>query len=95
MSVRRRSVPPTVVGLVDDGDFLRVVRHEEETKGLVESHHFYVEICFEVHHAGENCDVLVAGLVHCGEQVEVGCPGGLEDYGAVFYFYEMLLGGWL
>ena len=72
------------MGLVDDGDFLRVVRHEEETKELIESHQFYKEICFEVHCAGENGDVPVAGLVHRGDRVEVGCPGGLEDYGAVF-----------
>jgi hypothetical protein len=33
-------------------------------------------------------DILVAGLVHRGEQVEEGIPGGVESHG-VFYFYEI------
>ncbi len=33
-------------------------------------------------------DVLVAGLIHHGEQVEEGVPGGMEGHGA-FYFYEI------
>ena len=84
-----------IVGVVDDGDFLREVCHKEEAKGLVELRHFYVETCFEVHRAGETGNVSGAGLFCRGEQVEEGCPGGVEDHGAVFYFYEMLLGRWL
>ena len=62
-----KECPPKIVGVVDDGDFLPVIRHEEETEGLVEPCYFYVEICFEVHHAGETGDIPVAGLVHRGE----------------------------
>jgi hypothetical protein len=59
-----KECPTKIVGVVDDGDFLRDIRHEEETKDLVEPPHFYVKICLEVHHASETGDVLVAGLVH-------------------------------
>ena len=90
-----KECPPKIVGVVDDGDFLRAVCHEEEIEGLVEPRHFYIEICFKVHRTGETGDVPAAGLVHQGDRVEEDCPGGLEDHGAVFYFYEMLLGGWL
>jgi hypothetical protein len=73
--------------IVEDGDLPRAVCHEEKTVGLVERRHFYVEVCFEVHCAGETGDVPVAGLFHHGEQVEEGFPGGVEGHGAVFYFY--------
>ncbi len=59
-----KECPPKIVGVVDDGDFLRIVHHEEETKGLVELRHFYVKICFEVHRASETGNVPVVGLVH-------------------------------
>jgi hypothetical protein len=73
--------------IVEAGDLPRAVFHEEKTVGLVEPHHFYVKICFKVHRAGETGDVPVAGLVHRGERVEEGFPGGVEGHGAVFYFY--------
>ncbi len=76
-----------VMEIVEDGDLPHAVCHKEKTVGLVEPHHFYGEVCFEVHHAGETGNVPVAGLVHCGERVEEGFPGGVEGHGAVFYFY--------
>ena len=57
-------------------------------------HHFYVKVCFEIYHAGEIDNVLVAILVHRGEQVEEDFPGGV-DHCAVFPVLQMLLGGWL
>ena len=86
-----KECPPNIVGVVDDGDFLQVVCHKEETKVLVELRHFYVKICLELHRASETGNVPVAELIHRDERVEEGCPGGLEDHGAVIYFYEMLL----
>ncbi len=76
---------------MEDGDLPRAVGHEEEIVRLVESRHFHVGIGVysEIHRAGETGNVLVAGLVHRGEQVEEGVPGGVEGHGA-FYFYEML-----
>ncbi len=56
---------------------------------MVESRHFNAGVCFEVHRTGETGDVLVAGLIHRGEQVDEGVPGGVEGLG-IFYFYEML-----
>ncbi len=44
-----KECPPKIVGVMDDGDIFWVVCHEEETKGLIEVHHFYVKICFKVH----------------------------------------------
>jgi hypothetical protein len=57
----------------------------EEIVGLVELHHFQLRVCFEVHCAGETGNVLVAGLVHHGEQVEEGIPGGMEGHGAFLF----------
>jgi hypothetical protein len=76
-----------VMEIVEDGDLPCAICHEEKTIGLVEPRHFYVKVCFEVHRAGETGDVLVAGLIHHGERVEEGFPGGMEGHGAVFYFY--------
>ena len=58
---------------------------QEKTEGLVESHHFYVEVCFKIYSTSETNDVLVAGLVHRGEQVEEGITGGVEDHDADFF----------
>ena len=76
-----------VMEVVEDGDLPRAICHEQKTVGLVESHHFYIGVCFEIHRAGETNDVsvLVARLVHRGERVEEGFPGGVEDHGADFY----------
>ncbi len=74
-----------VIGVVEDGDLPRAVSHEEKIVGLVESCHFQLGVCIEDHRAGETGNVLVAGLVHRGEQVEKGIPGGMEGHG-VFLF---------
>ena len=86
-----------VMGIVEDGDLPHAVCHKEKQVGLVELHHFYVKVCFEIHCAGETDNVLVAGLVHSGEQVgvEEGFSGGVEEHGADFLVLRMLLGGWL
>ncbi len=73
---------------MEDGDLPRAACHEKETVGLVESRHFQLGVCFEIHRAGETSNVSVAGLVHCGEQVEEGIPGGMEGH-CVFYFYDI------
>ncbi len=73
---------------MEDGDLPRAVCHEKEIVGLVESHHFQLGVCFEVHRASETGNVSVAGLVQHGERVEEGIPGGIEGYGA-FYFYDI------
>jgi hypothetical protein len=73
-----------------DGDLPGAVRHEKEIVGLVELRYFQLRVCFEVHCAGETSNVLVAGLVHHGERVEEGIPGGVEGHGA-FYFYEIAM----
>jgi hypothetical protein len=60
------------------------------------SHVFlYVKVCFEVHRLGKTDNVLVAGLVHRGEQIEEGFQWGMEDHGADFFVLQMLLDGWL
>ncbi len=74
-------VSAKVVGIMEDGDLLRVVLRKEKAIVLIELHHFYVRVGFKVHHAGVTRDVPVAGLVHRGEQVEESFPGGLVDYG--------------
>jgi hypothetical protein len=74
-----------VVGVVEDGDLLRAICHEKEIVGLVELCHFQLGVCIEVHRAGETGNVLVAGLVHCGERVEEGIPGGMEGHGAFLF----------
>ncbi len=79
-----------VMEIVEDGNLPRAVCHEEKTIGLVEPRHFYVKVCFEVHCAGETGNVLIAGLVHHGERVEEGFPGGVEGHGAVFISMKML-----
>jgi hypothetical protein len=78
-----------VMEIVEDDDLPCAVCHEEKTIGLVEPHHFYVEVCFEVHCTGETGNVPIAELVHRGERVDEGFPGGVEGHGAVFYFYEI------
>jgi hypothetical protein len=75
-----------VMEIVEDGDLPCAVHHEKKTVGLVEPCHFYVEVCFEVHRASETGNVPVAGLVHRGERVEEGFPGGVEGHGAVFLY---------
>ena len=74
--------------VVEDGNLPSTVYHKEETIGLVESHHLYAGVCFEVHRAGETGNVQVAKLVHHGEQVEESFPGGVEDHGADYCSYE-------
>ncbi len=73
---------------MEDGDLPRAVCYEKEIVGLVESCHFQLGVCFEVHRAGETGNVSVAGLVQHGERVEEGVPGGMEGHG-VFYFYDI------
>ncbi len=73
---------------MEDGDLSRAVCHEKEIVGLVESCHFQLGVYFGVHCAGKTGNVSIAGLVHCGEQIEEGLPGGVEGHGA-FYFYEI------
>ncbi len=73
---------------MEDGDLPHAVCHEEEIVGLIKWSHFHIWVCFKIHCAGETGDVLAAGLVHFGEQVEKGIPGGVEGHG-VFYFYEI------
>jgi hypothetical protein len=70
---------------VEDGDLPCAVRHAEEVVGLVESRHFYVGICFEIHRAGETGNFPVAGLVHSGERVEEDFRGGMEGHGAFLF----------
>ena len=71
----RRKGSAEVIRVVEDGDLPCTVCHEEKTIGLVESHHFYIRVCFEIHCAGETNNVLVVRLVRRGEQVEEGFPG--------------------
>jgi hypothetical protein len=79
---------------VEDGDLPCAVCHEEEIVGLVESCHFHVGVCFKVHRANETISVLVARLVHRGEQVEEGILGGMEGHGA-FVSMKCYSCGWL
>jgi hypothetical protein len=72
---------------VEDSDLPRAVCHEKEIVSLVESCYFQLKVCVEVHCAGETGKVSVAGLIHHGERVEEGVPGGVEGHGA-FYFYD-------
>ncbi len=74
-----------VVGVVEDRDLLFVIGREEKTVGLVEPRHFYVEACLKIHHAGETSNVSIAGLVHPGDQVKKGFPGGMEGHGVAFF----------
>jgi hypothetical protein len=73
-------VSAKVVGIVVDGDLLCLVCHKEKTVSLIELHHFYIGVGFEVHRAGVTRDVLVARLVHFVEQVEESFSGGLVDH---------------
>ncbi len=74
-------VSAKVVGIMEDGDLLRVVRRKEKTVVLIESHHFYIGVGFKVHHTCVTRDVPFAGLAYHGEQVEESFPGGLVDHG--------------
>ncbi len=57
---------------------------------MVESHHVQLGVCVEVHCAGDTGNVLVTGLVHRGEQVKEGVPGGVEGHGAFFISMKLL-----
>ena len=70
--------PAKVVGVVEDGDPLLVVCHEEKAEGLDGLCHFFAEACLEIHRAGETGDVAVASLVHRGDRGEECFPGGVE-----------------
>ncbi len=59
-----------VMEVVEDGDLPCAIHHKENDVGLIELHHFFTKVCFEIHCAGETSNVLVARLVHSGEQVE-------------------------
>jgi hypothetical protein len=83
-----------VIEVVKDGDLPRAVCYKEKTVGLIELHYFFVKVCFKIHCAGKTGNVLVAGLVHRGEQVEESFQEAWWIM-VTFYFYEMLLGGWL
>jgi hypothetical protein len=65
-----KECPAEVVWVVYDRDLLRVVRDEEEAKGVSKPRHLYVKICFGVHRAGETGDVPVPGLVYRVERGE-------------------------
>ncbi len=70
--------PTEIMGVVEDGDPPFAAHYEDDVEGLIELCHFFVGVCFEVHHA------VVARLVHHGEQVEEGCSGGVEGHDGVF-----------
>ncbi len=74
-----------VVGVVEDGDLLFVIGRKEKTLGLVKPHHFYVKACLKNHRAGETGNVSIAGLLHHGDQVKKGFPGGVEGHGVAFF----------
>ena len=82
--VGRRRVPPKLWGLWRNGDPPCAVRHEDNVEGLIELRHFFVGVCLKVHRAGETSNVLVARVVHHGEQVEESCPGDVVGHGGVF-----------
>jgi hypothetical protein len=59
-----------VMEVVEDGDLPHAFHHKEKAVGLIELHHLFVEVCFDVHCAGKTGNVPVVGLVRHGEQVE-------------------------
>ena len=81
--------PTKIMGVGEDGDPLCAARKEDDVEGLIELLHFFVEVSLKVHCAGETSDVLVAGLVHRGEQVEESCPGGVEGHDGRIFFSSM------
>jgi hypothetical protein len=83
-----------IVGVVEDGDFLFFVCREEKTVGLVAPCHFYFKACLKIHRASETGDILIAGLVHRGDQVKKSFPGGVGGHGIAFFISTKSYGGW-
>ncbi len=83
-----------IVGVVEDGDFLFFVCRAEKTVGLVKPCHFYFKACLKIHRAGETSDILIAGLVHRGDQVKKSFPGGMGGHGIAFFISTKSYGGW-
>jgi hypothetical protein len=74
-----------VVGVVEDGYPLLVVRREEKAEGLDKLCHFFAEARLKIHRADETGDVAVASLVHRGDRGKERFPGGVEVHGFISY----------
>jgi len=77
--------PAEVMGVVEDGDPLLIVRREKKGEGLDELRQFFTEARLGIHRAGETGDVAVTSLVHRGDRGEECFPGGVELHDFLSY----------